>query len=211
MKKLLFAFGLIGILTTAVAQNHVSQNMLLCNALCVTNGIGFTNFSFYGTSGSNQVGLVFTNLSATKTVVSSTSASKTPLTRDVVLFPDRAGGYPPLTWITDTNGTSIGTHAWQKSPLSMFIRVVGGSGANTATSFRFAPVCDGVNPSTAAGDIWTVAVTPSGATPVTVITNVPLYKWNGCIALRVMDITAGDTDPASRVDVIALSVNGWQP
>lgn len=189
----------------AKAQNFNVQSFLAVSSICPSNTIGITNLSSTVSTGTNQVGIVFTNLAGTRVVVNASNAPFN-LLKTLELRPDREARYPILGWA----GTNT-LQNWQQSQYSLFIKLTGQSGANSAVTFVFAPVCDGENESTTAGDLWQVAVTANTTTPVTLVTNVPLYKWMGCKGLRLRSVTNGDADASSRVDVTQCVLTSWTP
>lgn len=217
MKKLLIGLGLSVSLGVS-AQNFSVENLLAVGSLAVTNGLiassggGYTNINSYGVYGSNVVGEIYTNLNGTRVIVAAGNASETAkLTRDIDLTGyDRNGNYPPVYF--DSASTNANTlQSYQPSSQSLFLRVVGQSGANSAVTFIFVPVPDGVNESTVAGDAWQIAVTANTTTPVTLVTNLPIYRWHGVKSMRLKSITNGDADASSRVDVLVATVNGPVP
>ena len=200
MKHLLALLGLI--LPLAVtAQNFLSQDFLNVRSVQVTNGIGATNLNSFGVAATNFNGIVYTNLAGTR-LETGTTNNTFNLFKDAQLWADRNGR--PFMGIETNNMVST-------SPGSVFLKLVGGSGANAAVTFVFRPVVDGQNESTAAADTWSVALTATTTTPVTLRTNVPFYLWPGCKGLRLRSIVNGDTDASSGVFVQECSLNGFLP
>jgi hypothetical protein len=83
------------------------------------------------------------------------------------------------------------------------------AGAGSAVTYRFTAVPDGENASTAAGDVFTVALTANGVTPVVIQTNVPMGKYIGTGKLKLLDVLNGDADTA--VWVYPPKLNGFVP
>jgi len=221
MKKLLVSVWVMVGLLTATAQNFESQNLLSVSSICVSNTINVTNIlSASVGAGTNVDGTIWTNLAGVRVIaatttstnsisgVITTNASKVNLFKDISLaaLVDREGRFPALAWAATNT-----LQNWQQSPASLFVKLNGQSGANSAVTFVLTPVPDGVNESTAAADLWSFSVTATTTTPVTLLTNLPLYKWMGCKTLRLRSVTNGDTDATSRVDILALSVNSNVP
>jgi hypothetical protein len=197
---------------TAEAQNWQGRNFLApVTSITVSNTLGYTNLlsnaSAPGTgfTTTNIVGLPYTNLIGTQVIVAGTNFDQ--FTTDVPLWYNRNGDLP-VTFPGYTNGTvdvPIGA-------ASITIHLTGGgSGANSAVNFVFAPVCDGLNETTISGDRFTVGVTAVTTSAVTVTTNVPVWKWPGCKSLRLRTITNTDTDATSSVTVGSVTLEGFVP
>ncbi len=223
MKKLIALLGVVGLGLTLHAQNFESQSFLTVRSIAVTNTLCVTNLnSPINTYGTNNVGTIWTNLAGTR-VVSGTVSATNPITgaityqgsganllRSIDLPPNRLGSYPPLQFAT-ISGTIDTLVSWVPSPFNLNIRLVGQSGANSAVTFVFAPVCDGTNESGATADLFKVAVTANTTTAVTLNTNLPAYLWMGCKSLRLREVINADTDASSRVDVLGVTLNSWIP
>lgn len=97
------------------------------------------------------------------------------------------------------------------SPLTVFLRLHGGSGANSAVTFVFQPLWDGVTAPINTTDDWSVALTATTSTVVDLATNVPLWRWPGAAGLRLKSIVNGDTDATSQITVTKCSINGFRP
>lgn len=213
MKKLIF--GLLVALSglTATAQVHRAQSFFGADVqtLIVTNTLGITNIqSTAYTLVTNIHGLSYTNLSGALTIVGKNQESQN-LLGDVSLWTDRNStfAYPVYALTAGTNATV------QSGPFigSIYIRQTGGSGANTATTYVFAPVpnSDSNKESTASGDLITITVTPAGATQVTSITPISVMDVIGCEKLRLVKVYAGDTDASSEINVLECTFNGFVP
>ncbi len=202
MKKLIAILALVALTVTVNAQVFRSQTLLGpgVGSVAVSNTIPVTNLStltFYGLTATNPtVGVIWTNLSGiSNNVVGAGDANN--LLGTAVLWADRNGNWP-----------SLGQSNYYAS---FGFRLVGQSGANSAVTFTFVPVYDGTNEATAAGDVYTVAVTATGASMVVTNTPVPLYKWPGCKSIRLRGIVNADTDASSQVNVQAVQLNGFIP
>ena len=213
MKKLLLVLGSFALALTVGAQTFSSRSFLNCQSLQVTNGISVTNLASI-TSGytTNQNLTVFTNFASVRIATTNGWYDGQNLLRTVPLWVDRAGS--AITPIYTNVTTALGSAVKQPGPFfgNIYIRVVGGTGANTATAFKFAPVPSdtGVDDSVA-GDLITVSVTPNGATQVQSLTPLDAQKLIGCKGLMLVSITAGDTDASSQVVVLECTLNGFTP
>lgn len=212
MKKLLIFLGVVFMATIAMAQPHNGGlSFIEARSIQVTNTMSITNLTALGVvQTTNVAGVVFTNLAGTRVLVAGGNYENYNLLKTVPVTPtlDVPVAYA-LSSGSDTNETA------QAGPYAgnIYIRVIGGSGANTATSFVFAPVPNlarGVQ-STAAGDLITVSVTPNTTTQVTSITKVDRQKLIGCEGLRLVSVTAGDTDANSQVVVLECTYNAFRP
>lgn len=212
MKKLILLAVLalpLAVLAQGQGPEPIFTSISLLNpsfkSLTTTNLAGATNLTFVdGTLTTNNTGLSWTNSYNQKfTVTASAYTNVNPFVQ-VPLYSLRGGDGP---WIANTNTVE----GIQKSFANISVTITGGSGANVANSIVIAPVYDGDFNGTATGDYFTFAVTPAGATTVTISTNVPLWKWPGAAAITVRDITPGDTDASSQVTYKALRLNSWRP
>lgn len=208
MKKL-FIVGAIGLFTLgAMGQSHRTQSFLNVQSCNTTNTYALTNLAT-GLQTYNAVGALWTNLAGT--VVRATNGVRTDqLFSDISLWSDRNGlpfaqNLKTLVGTTDTNAPGY------VAPARLFIQMHGGSGANAAVTFVFNPVWDGATQPSATSDDWSVALTATTNTPVTLATNIPFYLWPGAKSLRVKTITNGDTDASSQVTITKLSVSGYVP
>lgn len=225
MKKLILALvATIATVLSATAQDHFTRSFIAPSvySLNVSNGIqGITNLNSTSTllgsvggGGTNVWGCVFTNGLGNRVMVTNyADITNTPLTfesfnllQDVSLWPDRNGsgtilhpGGAPSVYTTNTY-------------FSIFIRLVGQSGANAAVNFVFSALPDGVNECTTGGShIFTVGVTANTTTPVTIMTNFPANYFVGAKKLRLRSIANADTDATSTVTVLNCAVVGFQP
>jgi hypothetical protein len=200
---------------SAPAQNFLSQSFInpsvrsieVSNTLYgVTNLLSGTGTNVDGNRWTNNFG---TRIMATNTVP---AGQYFPLLVDhVTLYPDKMGSYMPFANTNTIPGNGSAASTWSPSTHNLFIKMVGGSGANAAVTFIFAPVCDGVNECTAAADVFSVALTATTTTPVTLITNLPTYRWMGCKGLRLRSIHNADTDASGQVYIQNVSLNGFVP
>lgn len=208
MKKIIIAVGLaLGVLSSQ-AQNFESGTFFRnATTLSVSNVANITNLLSSTSAGTNTLGTLWTNLNGTQIVVAASTTNRVNLLGSVEIPPtDRNGNYPPLL-LAGTNTLNN----WQPSPYNLFIKLVGQSGANSAVTFEFTPVYNGNVEATDAASLWIVSVTANTTTAVTLATNVPLYKWMGAKSLRCRAISNADTDASSRVDILNLDLNRWQP
>jgi len=234
MKKLILTIGLVVATMSAMAQARFSAQSFLAQGVAsvyVTNLVAITNLNTASANSTNAPGTAWTNyttgvsspytlyVTATNTGSGTwTNASKN-LIKDVDLWALRDGSPPVMP--SATNGTDRPTLSYA----SVSIRIAsGGSGANSALSFVFTPLygpgadasLTGPNPKPtpiegATADEWTVGVTASTTSSVTVITNAPLYKWPGARGLRLRRIVNADTDATSQVIVNDVTLNGYIP
>lgn len=219
MKKFLIVVGLV-LGLSAGAQNFITQSFINAQSLAVSNTICVTNLVSLNGTGTNVNGTQWTNFAGTRVVAGptyvtnsitgaiTTNASKANLLREIELRPDRNGNYDALTWVPVYTNV---LDNWIPSKYNLNIRLTGQSGANSAVTFVFTPICDGTNESSAAADLWKVAVTATTTTPVVLNTNVPAYLWRGCKGIRLREIYNADTDASSRVDVLSCTLNSWTP
>ena len=190
---------------SAFAQQWRYADFLNVTSCQVSNKLyGVTNLNYPSTWPTNAPNQLFTNRFGTQIIVGSGPETNQNLLADVPLYALKDGSWP---WSGSTNATAWGASSYQ----SVSLTVVGSSGGSAAVNFRFVPVCDGVWESTTAGDIWTVGVPVNGTTPVTIVTNVPIWKWPGCKALRLKDIDNVDTTAARAATVLAAHFNFYMP
>lgn len=191
------------------AQQFHSISFLSANisSLNVSNKLGITNLlsTALGVT-TNAPGIVWTNSANVSNNVA--SADTTQFLQDIPLWSDRNGQIPCVLVATNTGVYDSGYLSGANLTISI---ALGGSGANSAVNFVFVPVMDGAHESTTSGDAWTVGVTASTTSRVTISTNAPLYKWPGCKALRLKTITNTDTDASSQVTLDTIVLNGFVP
>lgn len=216
MKKLLSIIAVLGLAISLQAQPFQSPSFLTVPAVYVTNILQITNVSLNNLYGTNIAGTAFTNITSTGaqvlTVVNS-NYSTLNFCADVPLWADRNGRW----YGTYTNADS--SIAGTDTPMILSISLVGGSGANSAVTFTFAPVYDNQplpsgligRHSTVAAEQWAVAVTATTTTAITTGIPVPAYRWPGARALRLLRIVNADTDASSQVIVYDCSLNGYRP
>lgn len=207
MKKLIITLGLVAVSFVANGQNFISQSFFNnARSINVSNTISVTNISFFPGQ-SNIFGLLWTNSAGTRTIVTN-AGNTTDLLKGAQLWTDRNGRwFNPLFEVNYTT-----TNNQTASPMNVFLRIgTGGSGANAAVTFTFAPVWDDLTYTTTAADLWSVAITASTTASVTVATNVPLWRWPGASRLELLSIVNGDTDASSQVTIDRCSLNGYKP
>lgn len=206
MKTFLSLITLLALSLPAVGQRHVTKSFLgpSVASITVTNAIGLTNF--YGqTYKTNIVGIIYTNTAGTK--VTTAAGNTTPILGQVDLPVLRDN---PLLSANYVTGVTNVMQDLAPANSTLTIRLVGGSGANTAVVFRFVPAPSGTFATTAAGDVWSVSITPNTTTAVTVDTPVPLYRWPGVKTLRLLDVTNPDTDASANVWILNCELNGFE-
>jgi hypothetical protein len=209
MKRLFTLMALFGFAASLGAASFVSQPLIPSDvrSLCVSNTINVTNL-LSTTITTNAAGTIWTNYAGTR-VIHSTSATtgNKNLFRDVDLWAGSDGNAPHI-YNADTanvNATNSILNA------NIFIRLVGGSGANSAVQFCLVPLPDGVHESTVTADRLLISVTANTTTEVTSITPIPAYKWPGVAKIRCKWVNNSDTDASSRVDILDFSLNGFIP
>ncbi len=195
-----------------------------CNSITVSNKLmGVSNLLStwkYGSAkamtatnvtsglGTNYWGISFTNLYGQSCFVTNNAVLTNTfgtfedlnLLQDVKLWTDRTG--MPGVWpylLRDSNSFA-----------SVFIKLAGTSGANSAVNFYFVPLVDGTNEVTQAGEEWVVGVTATTTTPVSIYTNVP-NKFIGVRGFRLRAINNTDVDATSRVDLYNCALIGFGP
>lgn len=108
---------------------------------------------------------------------------------------------------------------------SIFIRLVGQSGANSAVQFRFIPVPSAYNPITGKGpdftyedidsavtaDAFTISLTATTTTEVHSRTKLDMRRFAGCAGIMLQAVINGDADASSRVDVLECTLNYFSP
>lgn len=210
MKKLFTIGVLLALfLTAAQAQNtlwprHRSVSFLNASAVYVTNTMNLTNLTI-GTTGTNVAGTTYTNAAGTRITTTATSGETFNLLGSAPLFV-LADGSPPY------GGTNI--NAWNAVAANygnISYNIVGGSGANAAVTFTFAPSWDGVNVDTSGSYDFVFSVTATTTTAIKSATNAPLHKWLGAKAIFAKTIINADTDASSQVILRDLKFNAFAP
>lgn len=217
MKKfILTLIGVVALAVSAKAQTFQSPSFLTVPAVYVTNLFAITNLPLNNLYGTNIAGTTFSNYTAAgalQLAIVSSNYSSLNFMADVPLWSDRNGRWYGVT--TNADSTVAGTD----TPMILSISLVGGSGANSAVTFTFAPVYDNQplangligRHSTVAAEQWAVAVTATTTTAITTGVPVPAYRWPGARALRLLRIVNADTDASSQVIVYDCSLNGYRP
>jgi hypothetical protein len=219
IKKSLLVLSLLSFTACALAQGtfappkHVFKSFLadkICS-LNVSNAVlGVTNLLTKNGHQTNEWGVVFTNcVTGSRSMVTNYAAITNTaatleyfnLLSDVELWADRNGsGAPVGTWTTLTN-----------TPYSVFVRLVGQSGANAAMTFVFTPLFDGTNETTVAGQDFAWAVTANTTTEVCLVTNIFDTRFQHAKKIRCRSISNADTDATSTVTILSLGLVGFQP
>lgn len=217
MKKLIFLSMLVA--SSAMGQQFKYQSFLNESALTITNTIQATNLASIGATTTNVVGLIITNFQGTRVIAAAGDTHNAFL--DVQLWGERNSGTPPFYFATGTNVLQN----WIPSPQSVYVKLVGQSGANSAVTFVIYPIVEdisltvggtnsiiaGIKEINAAANTWTFAVTANTTTPVTLITNVPANLFIGAKGLRMNRIVNGDTDATSNVTIQDCALVGFMP
>lgn len=206
MKKLIATLIGLGLVATASAAEWVTPSFLSVPSIQVTNLMNVTNLNQLS-GGTNTSLVVYTNFANVRVAVGvTTNASGNDIGKYENLLTDvslSALSLPSLRTTGDTNNYGN----WQ-GPVAIYVSVTGGSGANTAIPIRFAPVFGN---KVGTQETFVFAVTPSGATRVTIKTNLPLSVLNNATALRCLDITNPDADASSQVVVSDLGLIQLKP
>lgn len=215
MKHLLTLLSVCGFVSMASAQNHLVQSFLAdVRSIQASNLNQVTNLLATGSSTTNRTILVWTNGNGTR-ITGATSPGYNTL-KDVALWSDRNGNYFPNMFNTFGPGSTNQV----SSPMTVFIGLYGqNAAANSAVTFLFTPIWDasetsgfsGTDTYLATADQWSVAVTAAGTTPVTLATNVPLWRWPGAKYLRLERISNGDSDADSQVWINRVVLSGFRP
>jgi len=123
----------------------------------------------------------------------------------------------PVLLGTSTNPIPQETLYTFSSPAKLVIKTGGTVAYNAPTlNFVFVPLADGVNEPYGRNEDWTVGVTlGAGPTNNVVITNVPMYLWNGCAKLRLRSVTPAaavfNGATTSNIWLYSVSLNGFVP
>lgn len=136
----------------------------------------------------------------------------TQLVQDVPLWTDRNGQLGILSVTNNWDGTVTSAPI---SPITLSCRTYGAASAATALNLIFVGLPDGTNePTTSVSGpnmtfVW--GITPiAGAQVVT--TNLPLWKFAGCKAIRLRSATLTTTSAANiGVTIQSLRLNGFVP
>ncbi len=211
--KLLKSVILIGLLALgleAKAQDFRTFSFLNARSLQTTNTIGITNLATISTvTASNVTGTVYTNTAGTRVLTGPGTNEYVNLLKTINLWADRNGSALAPIYTNQAPGAAEMPNA---SYANIYIRIVGGSGANSAVTFGFVPVpSDSGVDSNVAGDLITVAVTANTTTQVQSITRLDYRKVANCKGLMCKYITNGDGDASSGVTVLECSLNGFVP
>lgn len=207
MKKLFITLTAIGLLTlSASAVDHRATSFLNARSVTSTNAIGVTNLaSVTAVASTNVVGLVYTNTAGTRVVAAA---------GNTVNLLKTAPLWSPGLVLTPTYTNQAPGAARMPGPYigGIYIRMKGGSGANSAVTFVFAPVfSDSGADATIAANLITVALTATTTTEVQSYTLVDWTKVIGAKGLMLRSITNADTDAASNVEVLECSLVGFVP
>ena len=243
MKKLITLIGVLTLAWSVEAQNFLSQSFLNAKAIAfgTNTTAGVTNLNSYwlfaGTSEAlklanpitNRINMEWTNranVNITNTQANATNYNTDTfnLFSDVSLWTKRDGTTWAFDKLIDTYQTVWGTtnHIAESiktfsSPAKLVIKTGGTVAYNAPTlNFVFVPLADGVNEPYGRNEDWTVGVTlGAGPTNNVVITNVPMYLWNGCAKLRLRSVTPAaavfNGATTSNIWLYSVSLNGFVP
>lgn len=210
MKKL-FIVGAIGLSTLgAMGQSHLSQSFLNVGTLrlgtntttsmsIVSNAYTYPlQFTATNTLWTNAAGaqILVPGLTTTDTY---TNAARFNVFKDVT-FASGRDGWPLIQQFAGSAPGGSASNFTTFSANTLYLKVRGESGANSAVTFVFSPVWDGeggsasINAPAITGDDWSVAVTAVTAATTTLATNVPMWRWPGAKGLRLSKVTNADTD-----------------
>lgn len=206
MKKPLSIVLVVACVSVAhAAQEWKLSSFLNVPSITTSNTYGATNLfspTFTVSNATNFTGLIITNKALGRVIIGTTTNSDGTYTSQYQnIFSDIPMGPYSLPFAGATNATYQG-------PVGIIVSVTGGSGANVANTLKFIPVFDESHQATAAAtEGLLLAVTPNGATRVTIKTNLLLQtQFHNCKSIRLEWILPGDTDASSQVvwDTIKL-------
>lgn len=217
MKKLIASLlALTGLALSAYPADFVTRSFLnpqfttisISNAAGTVLAGGITNM-LSSTVTTNTYGIVLTNAAGSAYTIATNQFDTINLLRDVDFWPPLNAAYANTYYATGTNVIQN----YVPGGVQIQISIVGtNAAANSAVNFRFIPVVStSGRQTTTAGDIWTVGVTASGTTRVTIKTNAPMYLWQGHKSLRLIDVNNTDTDASSTVFINEVSASGFTP
>lgn len=174
-------------------------------SLCVSNNsMGWTNLNSSGYT-TNSANIAWTNYTGTVLVTgTNTGNDSLNMLGTIPLWGDNTPW--PWTAIALTNG-----YCTNYSSMLLTIKLTGGSGANSAVSFRFVALGDGVNENTDSTHTYTAAVTANTTTPVVQSFYLPTSFTGGVPAIRLKSIDNADTDASSAVWVQSITLTGFSP
>lgn len=211
MKKLFTLLAVMAALAlSANAANFKSQSFIVgdVTSLCVSNSICVSNLLSY-TVVTNWTGVNWTNAAGNRVITSTTGGvtAYKNLLKDVDLWSASDGSLPAVYYDPGVSGAAATNSCFA----NIYIKILGTSGANSAVTFAFVPLPDGVNESTVAADTVVVSLTAAGATVVDKTTKIEPWRWPGSGKLRLKYIFNADEDATSKVTVLACSLNGFVP
>lgn len=211
MKKFLSILLLVGSTFSIFGQQFKFQSFLNEFSLTVSNTFAFTNLSSIGVLTTNVTGAIYTNFQGTRVICTNADTHNSFV--DIPLWTDRNGNWPAVQY-TPMYTNVVATY--QDYPQSVYVKLIGQSGANSAVTFvAFPIVFDDKTGTTkeinAAGTTWTFAVTANTTTPVTLLTNVPAHLWRGAQGIRINRVVNGDVDATSNATILDLALVGWVP
>lgn len=212
MKKLLIAIGL-SVALGASAQQHLSQSFLKVQAVYVTNTFAITNLTFPGNGWpTNQVGTTYTN---NNQLIVATNGNYVNLLGKVALPTDRNALPVGVYGYFNTNAIAVPDNTPVSANISLSL--TGGSGANSAVTFTFAPLPESdtsgveLQNSAPTGEEWSFSVVANTTSLLNFRTNVPTWRWPGCRGLSCKRIVNADTDASSQVIITSLKLNSFNP
>jgi hypothetical protein len=210
MKKLL-SLTLLFVGLSAFGQDFKTYSFLNVRSIVPSNGLSFTNIDLLNGVTTNVYSVHYTNLAGSQVVPNGTTNNSENVFKPVPLWADREGRWYGPTFAV-SSGTNDTVQSFSPSYCNINVRLVGGSGANSAVQFVFAPIWDDSGTiGTESGDNFTFTVTATTTTIINMATNVPVYKWIGAKGLAVRSVTNPDGDASSQVVITELNLNGFQP
>ena len=244
MKKLITLIGVLAVAWSVEAQNFLSQSFLTVKSISVgtntTRNLTNLNSTWlnWNTSGvdlsggTNTIGLQWTNLSGvniTNTQLNAAAGYGTERMNpfsDVSLWTKRDGSIWDTSKIVNnytnavpnssvsSNYVAIENLIPDYSPAKLTIRL-GGYVLNGGTAtFVFTPIPNGTDEPTSRINDWTVGVAWPLVTNNVVVTNVPMYLFNGCSKLRLRTVTGGVTfngATTSNLWIHGITLSGFVP
>lgn len=151
--------------------------------------------------------MVITNRAGSRVIVGvTTNFDGTYPLQSANLFVDIPVSPLTVPVITSTTNNIPSTIPWQGN-LAINASFFGGAAANSAVTFRFVPLYDGVHPTTVTTDALLWSITANGTTRVTQSTNIQLSTvFNNCKAIRCEYVNNADTDATGTVVLDTLNL-----
>ncbi len=221
--KLLVVSLLLTVLSVATLQAGTFKTASFLNgqSILVTNLFQVTNLlSRINTVNTNIGGTIYTNSAGSRVIIGVGTNEYVNLLKTVPLW-----DISPVNVVRTNQAPGDIEVDGPYYNASIFIRLVGGSGANSAVSFRFIPVPSGFNPTTGKGpdfelqdtdslvaaDLQTISVTATTTTEVHSRTKLDLKKYLGCAGIMLVAVINADADASSSVTVLECTLNYFSP